>query len=235
MRDAARGSRFRVDSAVMRTYAITGPNRGIGLELARALTARGDAVLGIARQASPELHATGARIETGVDVTDPNAIDALAARLRGTRIDVLINNAGILERDTLSNLDPGSIERQLQTNAVGPLLMTRALLPLVPDEGKVVVITSRMGSIGDNGSGGYYGYRMSKAAVNAAFVSLARDLAPRKIHVGIFHPGMVATEMTGNHGIPAAEAARGLLSRIDELDASRSGKFFHQSGEALPW
>jgi NAD(P)-dependent dehydrogenase (short-subunit alcohol dehydrogenase family) len=219
----------------MRTYAITGANRGIGLELARALTARGDAVIGIARQASPELQATGARVETGVDVTDPKALEALAARLQGTRIDALINNAGVLERDTLATLDATSIERQLQTNATGPLLVTRALLPLVSEPGKVVVITSRMGSIGDNSSGGYYGYRMSKAAVNAAFVSLARDLAPRKIHVGIYHPGMVATEMTGGHGIPAADAARGLLARIDELDGASSGKFFHQSGEALPW
>jgi NAD(P)-dependent dehydrogenase (short-subunit alcohol dehydrogenase family) len=92
-----------------------------------------------------------------------------------------------------------------------------------------------MGSIGDNTSGGYYGYRMSKAAVNAAFVSLARDLAPRGIAVGIYHPGMVATGMTGGRGIPAADAAAGLITRIDELDASRSGRFFHQNGDVLPW
>lgn len=219
----------------MTTYAITGANRGIGLALTRTLIARGDAVIAICRQTSPELEATGTRIVAGVDVTDDGSVEALGRALAGSSIDVLVNNAGILEPDLLSTVEMDAVRRQMETNAFGPLRVTRALLPLVPSGGKIVVVTSRMGSIADNGSGGYYGYRMSKAAVNAAFVSLARDLGARKISVGIFHPGMVATEMTGGHGVPAAESAAGLVTRIDELDAKRSGKFLHQNGEELPW
>jgi NAD(P)-dependent dehydrogenase (short-subunit alcohol dehydrogenase family) len=219
----------------MSTYAITGANRGIGLALTRALLARGDSVVAICRQASPELEATGTRIVEGVDVSSDSAVLALGHALAGTTLDVLVNNAGVLEPDLLSTVEMDAVRRQMETNAFGPLRVTRALLPLVPPRGKVVVVTSRMGSISDNGSGGYYGYRMSKAAVNAAFVSLARDLETRKIAVGIFHPGMVATEMTGGHGISPAESAAGLLARIDELDLARSGKFVHQTGEALPW
>jgi NAD(P)-dependent dehydrogenase (short-subunit alcohol dehydrogenase family) len=219
----------------MSTYAITGANRGIGLAMTRDLLARGDSVIAICRQASPELEATGTRIVEGVDVSSDASIEALGQALAGTTLDVLVNNAGVLEPDLLSTVEMDAVRRQMETNAFGPLRVTRALLPLVPARGKVVVITSRMGSISDNGSGGYYGYRMSKAAVNAAFVSLARDLETQKIAVGIFHPGMVATEMTGGHGISPAESAKGLLARIDELDLARSGKFVHQSGEALPW
>lgn len=217
----------------MTTYAITGANRGIGLELTRALVARGDFVIAICRKSSPELDATTARVEAGFDVTSEP--DDLAWRLAGNRIDVLVNNAGILETDALDTFERDSLQRQMEVNAFGPLRLTRALLPLIPEGGRIVVITSRMGSIADNESGGYYGYRMSKAAVNAAFVSLARDLVPQRIAVGIFHPGMVATEMTGRHGIAPAESAKGLIARIDELDLERSGKFFHQNGDALPW
>jgi NAD(P)-dependent dehydrogenase (short-subunit alcohol dehydrogenase family) len=217
----------------MKTWAITGANRGIGLELTRALVARGDTVLGICRKSSPELAKTGARVIDGVDVArDPEAV---ADKIGNVAIDVLVNNAGILEADALDSFDVDALRRQLEVNTLAPLRLTRALLPRIGKGGKVAVVTSRMGSIADNGSGGYYGYRMSKAAVNAAFVSLARDLAPRGIAVAILHPGMVATEMTGQHGIPPEASAKGLIARIDELDASRSGKFFHQNGEELPW
>ena len=123
-------------------------------------------------------------------------------------------------------------------NALGPLRVTHALLSAdkIASPGKVAVITSRMGSIGDNTSGRRYGYRMSKAAVNAGFRSLAVDLKDRNIHVGILHPGMVQTDMIGGaSGIPPEEAVEGLLNRIHELDAERSGRFFHQNGQELPW
>jgi NAD(P)-dependent dehydrogenase (short-subunit alcohol dehydrogenase family) len=155
--------------------------------------------------------------------------------LEGTRLDLLVNNAGILEGDRLPNVGHESLLRQMEVNAFGPLLLTQALLPNLASKAKVVVITSRMGSIGDNQSGGYYGYRMSKAAVNAAFVSLAKDLASKGIPVGILHPGMVATAMTGGQGIATTESVRGLLARIDELDMAKSGRFFHQNGDELPW
>jgi NAD(P)-dependent dehydrogenase (short-subunit alcohol dehydrogenase family) len=120
-------------------------------------------------------------------------------------------------------------------NALAPLLLARALLPNLTAGSKLALITSRMGSIDDNGSGGYYGYRMSKVALNMAGRSLAVDLKPRGIAVAILHPGMVATRMVGFSGIPPEQAALGLLERIDALTLERSGSFWHANGELLPW
>jgi NAD(P)-dependent dehydrogenase (short-subunit alcohol dehydrogenase family) len=219
----------------MSTFLVTGANRGIGLEMCRQLKARGDQPIAVCRHSSKELDGLGVRVESGVDVTDDASVTALAKRLAGTGIDVLVNNAGVLEHNTLGSLDFGSIRRQYEINALGPLRVTATLLPLLHDGSKIVIITSLMGSIGDNGSGSSYGYRMSKAAVNIAGVSLARDLASRKIAVAILHPGMVATEMTGGHGVAPAEPVKGLLARIDETTMERTGKFFHQNGRELPW
>jgi NAD(P)-dependent dehydrogenase (short-subunit alcohol dehydrogenase family) len=219
----------------MKTWLITGANRGIGLALTEALTARGDAVIGVCRSASPALTATGARVIDGVDVTDEGSYASVSKALHDTRIDVLVNNAGVLESDRLDSTSHASMARQMEINAFAPLLFSRAMLPHLASGAKLIVITSRMGSIGDNGSGGYYGYRMSKAAVNAAFVSLARDLAPIGVSVGILHPGMVATDMTHGHGIPVGVSAAGLIARIDAVTMERSGRFYHQNGEELPW
>ncbi len=218
------------------TALITGANRGIGLELTRQLRARGARVIGACRAASAELVATGARVEANVDVTDGESIAALAARLRGERLDLVINNAGLLSMDTLEQLDEDAIRRQFEVNALGPLRVTAALAPLLERGAKVALVTSRMGSMGDNGSGRMYGYRMSKAALNAAGVSLAHDLAPRGIAVAILHPGYVRTDMTGHGGdIEPAEAARNLLARIDELTLATTGRFLHANGTSLPW
>lgn len=220
----------------MATILITGANRGIGLELARQLKARGGDVIAACRKSSPELDALGVRVEAGIEVSDEASVAELAERVKGASLDVLINNAGILRGESLSGMDFASITQQLEVNSLGPLRVTTALLPLLRDGSKVVIITSRMGSMADNGSGGYYGYRMSKAAVNAAGVSLARDLKGRGIAVGLFHPGMVATEMTGRNGIPADESVRGIIQRIDALNLESSGRFTHATtGEELPW
>ncbi|HRP11536.1 MAG TPA: SDR family oxidoreductase [Terricaulis sp.] len=220
----------------MAVCLITGANRGIGLELARQLAARGDSVIAACRTSSPALDALGARVESGVEVSDAASVADLAKRLAGQRLDVLINNAGVLRVESLDAMNFDSIAQQFEVNAMGPLRVTSTLAPLLAQGAKVAIITSRMGSMGDNGSGGYYGYRMSKAAVNAAGVSLARDLKGRGIPVGLFHPGMVATEMTGKNGIPPEEAARGVIARIDALSLETSGKFVHAvTGEELPW
>ncbi|MGC4094116.1 MAG: SDR family NAD(P)-dependent oxidoreductase [Polyangiaceae bacterium] len=114
--------------------------------------------------------------------------------------------------------------------------MTAAFAPRLASGAKVALITSRMGSIADNTSGAYYGYRMSKAALNMAGASLAHDLLHQGVAIAIFHPGFVRTEMTGNNGgIDPKEAARGLLERIDELTLETSGSFWHMNGEQLPW
>ncbi|MCB1309965.1 MAG: SDR family oxidoreductase [Leptospiraceae bacterium] len=219
----------------MSTVLITGANRGIGLELTRQLQKRGDQVIGVCRQTSSALAATGARVIEGIEVGSDDSVRGLSSALGDTRIDVLINNAGILRREGLDQLDFQSIREQFEINSLGPLRVTAALLAHLKQGSKVIIITSRMGSIADNTSGGYYGYRMSKAAVNMAGVSLAHDLKGRGISVGILHPGMVATEMTGKNGIPPEESAQGLIARIDALNEARSGHFYHQNGEELPW
>jgi NAD(P)-dependent dehydrogenase (short-subunit alcohol dehydrogenase family) len=219
----------------MDAWLLTGGNRGIGLELCRQLRAGGAAVIAVCRTPSPELESLGARIEAGVELTDEQAIAALAERLAGVRLAGALLNAGSLEPDSLEDLQAGSVRRQFEVNALAPLLLARALLPNLVAGSKLALITSRMGSIDDNGSGGYYGYRMSKVALNMAGRSLAIDLRPRGIAVAILHPGMVATRMVGFAGIPPEQAARGLLERIAELSLETSGRFRHANGEPLPW
>ena len=220
----------------MATALITGANRGIGLELCRQLAARGDRVIGVCRRSSPDLDGLGARVESGVDVTSDDDVRALADRLSDESLDLVVNNAGALGRVDLENLDFDEIRRLFEVNSLGPLRVTAALLPRLHTGSKVAIITSRMGSIDDNTSGGSYGYRMSKAAVNMAGKSLAVDLEPRGIAVAILHPGFVRTEMTHHQGnVEPAESAAGLLARIDELSIETTGGFWHANGERLPW
>jgi NAD(P)-dependent dehydrogenase (short-subunit alcohol dehydrogenase family) len=219
----------------MAIVLITGANRGIGLELVRQYSARGDDVIAVCRTVSKELKALGVETIDDVDVTDEESITELASALRGRRIDRLVNNAGILERDSLDELDFGAIERQFRVNAMGPLMVTAGLRRKLAPDAKVFVITSRMGSIDDNTSGGYYGYRMSKAAVNMAAKSLSIDLKDEGIGVFLLHPGMVSTDMTGHQGIDVAQSAAGLIERMDTLEPDQSGSFWHQEGYALPW
>ncbi|MDH3317012.1 MAG: SDR family oxidoreductase [Gammaproteobacteria bacterium] len=219
----------------MSTFLVTGGNRGIGLELCKQLSARGDCVIAACRASSKALQGTGAEIHDKLEVTDDASVQRLAKALDGRTIDVLINCAGILTRESLDDLNVDQIRKQFEVNAIGPLRVTAALLSNLKKGSKVAIVTSRMGSVEDNTSGGRYGYRMSKAAVNMAGRSLAWDLKDQGIAVVLLHPGMVATEMTGRQGIPPEEAARGLIERIDELDMQRTGTFWHQNGEALPW
>jgi NAD(P)-dependent dehydrogenase (short-subunit alcohol dehydrogenase family) len=222
---------------LMKTFLVTGSNRGIGLELCRQLKARGEDVIAACRSSSPELETLDVRVATGVDVTSAAAVTGLLARLDDVTIDGLILNAGILEPTSLEPLDLESLRRQFEVNALGPLRLTRALLTHLSPAAKVVLITSRMGSIGDNSSGGSYGYRMSKAALNMAGKSLAVDLRPHGIAVAILHPGLVRTRMVGFNpqAIDPEEAVRGLLARIDGLTLENSGTFWHANGDVLPW
>jgi len=219
----------------METVLITGGNRGIGLEVARQYAERGDEVIVACRHTSAALTELGVRVISGVDVSAAQSVAGLAAELEGTRLDRLVNNAGILGRDSLDELDFVDIERQFQVNSMGPLRVTAALRPNLSSGSKVFIITSRMGSIDDNTSGGYYGYRMSKAAVNMTGKSLSVDLKPAGIGVFLLHPGYVATDMTGQKGTPVSDSARGLIARMDELDLDQTGTFWHQEGYSLPW
>ncbi|GAB2701335.1 SDR family oxidoreductase [Aliiglaciecola sp. 3_MG-2023] len=220
----------------MPNAVITGANRGIGLELTKQLLAQGWDVYALCRNSSDELDKSGAKVVTKVDVGNPDTLPNALAKLKDLKIDLLINNAGVLGRDSIKEWDPHTIEHQFRVNALGPLLVTQILLEQLRKGAKVAHITSRMGSLADNSSGGYYGYRMSKAALNAVGVSMANDLKERGIAVALLHPGYVQTEMVSYGGdISAQDAAGRLLTRIEELNLDNTGSFWHSNGEILPW
>ncbi|WP_395372928.1 SDR family oxidoreductase [Marinicella sp. W31] len=220
----------------MKTALITGANRGIGLEIARQLQQQDYQVIALCRQPSAELESLGVEIVTDCDVTDDAALDQLSAQLSDKKIDLLINNAGILKGMNLDSLDYDAIRQQFEVNAIAPLKVTQKMLPHLQENAKVAIITSRMGSMGDNTSGSHYGYRMSKAAVNMVGKSLSLDLQDRGIAVGLLHPGYVKTGMTGGNGeIEAPQAAQGLIQRMHELNLQNSGGFWHANGQQLPW
>ncbi|HEY3698784.1 MAG TPA: SDR family oxidoreductase [Spongiibacteraceae bacterium] len=220
----------------MAAVLITGAGRGIGLALTQQFAVRGDRVIALCREPSAALaQIEGIRIIGDIEVTADDAVQRLSSLLDKQPLDIIIHNAGVLSAETLQLLDLDRIRHQFEINSVAPLRITQTLLPNLRNGSKIVLITSRMGSIEDNSSGGMYGYRMSKAALNIAGKSLSIDLKPLGIAVGIFHPGMVATAMTGAQGIAPTEAASQLIARIDQLSLDNSGQFFHADGEPLPW
>ena len=162
-------------------------------------------------------------------------MQGLAGRLAGTdtTIDVLINNAGIAERDALGALDYDAIRRQLEVNTLGPLRVTEALLERLKPGATVAFITSRIGSLGDNQSGGLYGYRISKCAANMVAVNLAHDLAKRGIAAVVLHPGMVATAMTFDDERQRSPPAGGRCRRPDRADRSRRADRARRSARLL--
>lgn len=214
---------------------ITGTNRGIGLEICRQLQARGEDVTAVCRSDSAPLNELGVKTIQGIDVADGESLQRLTEAVKGEQFDWLVNNAGVLSREGLSDLDFDAIERQFRINSIGPLRVSHALLGNLSQGSKIGIVTSRMGSVDDNTSGGYYGYRMSKAAVNMAGKSLSHDLQEQGISVALLHPGMVATDMTGHSGVSVSHAASGLISRMDELNMDNSGSFWHAEGQILPW
>lgn len=220
----------------MEQAVITGANRGIGLELARHYANAGWQVIGVCRQSSAELDEVAKAVITGIDVTRDDSIEKLVSALADEPIDLLINNAGLLKDEQLGQIDFDSIRQQMEINAYAPLRVTEALLPNLQQGAKVALITSRMGSIADNDSGGRYGYRASKAALNAFGKSLAMDLKPKGIALALLHPGYVKTRMVNFGGlITPEESAAGLAARIEGLSLENTGTFWHSNGEVLPW
>ncbi|MBT8074264.1 MAG: SDR family oxidoreductase [Xanthomonadales bacterium] len=219
---------------------VTGANRGLGLEFVQQLQAKGYEVIGTARspQKATELKATGARVEQ-LDVADAASVAALAERLGNTPIDILINNAGMLNRadSTMDALDFDVMERSFQVNSLGPLRVTQALLPnLNAGKGKTVVsITSRLGSI-ELSTGGLYSYRTSKTALNQINKIMSSELAPQGFTCVVMHPGWVQTDMGGpNATLTKPESIAGMLGVIESLTADSTGKFFNYDGTELPW
>jgi NAD(P)-dependent dehydrogenase (short-subunit alcohol dehydrogenase family) len=217
------------------TVLITGSNRGIGLELCRQYHARGDDVIATCRSTSTELENLGVRVIDNIDVTQGDDVARLADEIAGVKLDVIVNNAGILRSDTIDSVDFEHMLEQYCVNTLGPLRVTRALRDNLRDGSKVGIITSRVGSIEDNGSGNNYGYRASKAAANMVGMNLRHDLGSGGVAVALLHPGLVATDMTGGRGITAESAASGLIARMDDLNLENTGGFWHAEGYPLPW
>jgi NAD(P)-dependent dehydrogenase (short-subunit alcohol dehydrogenase family) len=214
---------------------ITGCNRGIGLELAKQSKQRGEKIIAVCRTYSDEIRLIADQVIDGVDITDRASLQKAVLQIREP-LQKVIQNAGLFLDDSIDDLQRDSLQKQFFINALAPLEFTSLLLPKISDGAKLAFITSRMGSIADNTTGGYYGYRMSKAALNAGVKSLAIDLKPRNIATIVLHPGYVKTRMTGFQGDRSPEeAARGLLQRIDALHTNITGTFWHMNGELLPW
>lgn len=224
-----------------KTIVITGANRGIGFAMAKICQQRGDTVYALCRQSSPQLDALNVIIVKNIDIASDAGIAQAKSALTDVTIDLLINNAGILRDENLQDFNKNTITEQFNVNALAPLALSHALLASFSAGSKIAFITSRMGSITDNGSGGRYGYRMSKAALNIGAMSLAKDLTEQQIAIGIYHPGYVQTDMvnalgaTSNGDISADTAAQRLLILMDELTMAESGVFKHSNGEILPW
>lgn len=218
------------------TTVITGANRGIGLAMVKQCQQNGDTVYALCRQSSPELSSLNVNVIDNVDITTSEGVEKATKALAGITIDLLINNAGILRDESLTNFNIDTITEQFNVNALAPLVLTQALLDNFSAGSKIAFITSRMGSVADNGSGGRYGYRMSKAALNIGAMSLAKDLSQQDIAVGIYHPGYVQTDMVNNNGDISAEvSAKRLVDLMNTLTMAESGVFKHSNGEILPW
>lgn len=219
----------------MANILITGGERGLGLALVRAFTDAGDAVAVLCREPTSGLEALAPHIHAGVDIANAASVRNAAAAMGDMPLDLLVNNAGIMSEDDLETLDVAAVRRQFEVNALGPLNVVLAFRRRLRRGAKLVNVSSRLGSIGDNASGGDYGYRMSKAAQNMLTANLAVELAGDGVIVAALHPGIVATGMTGGKGTPPDEVARDLKAVIDGLTPERSGGFYARDGSTLPW
>lgn len=222
------------------TFFITGANRGIGLEFAQRLTARGDRVLATARKPdeAEELKATGAVIFP-LDVADDASLAALPGLVKGEPIDILINNAGVGTKFTsIEALDGAELDRVFRINSFGPMLVTKALLPNLRAgvRKSVVNITSQLGSIANNAGGSSYEYRGSKAALNMLTVCLSNELKPQGFTCIAIHPGWVQTDMGGaNATLTPEQSVTSLIKVIDALEPGMTGKYLNYDGTGLPW
>jgi NAD(P)-dependent dehydrogenase (short-subunit alcohol dehydrogenase family) len=228
----------------MNTVLITGANRGIGLEFTKQYAADGWHVLACCRhpQSAMDLQAltqTNANINIYVlDVADFAQIDALALQLKHENIDLLINNAGVYPSSSFGNVDYEAFAQGFKINSMAPLKMAEAFVQHLSRSQlkKIATLSSKMGSIDDNGSGESYSYRSSKCAVNMVMKSLSIDLKPYGISVVTLHPGWVQTDMGGSNAmINTQTSVRGLRKVIENLSLSNTGQFIAYDGKAINW
>lgn len=225
----------------MPTVLVTGANRGLGLEFARQYAADGWRVIATCRnpQDAPELNDIAGDISVrGLDVALPQQITGLAMELEGTAVDVLINNAGTLTSNHFGSIDYDAWRAELEVNLLAPVRIAEAFADHVAasDQKKLVSISSQLGSIANNTSGGHYSYRTSKAALNMAMRSLAADLAGKGIIAAALSPGWAQTDMGGPSAtITPADSVSGMRAVIERLDDSMRGGFYEYTGNELPW
>ena len=224
----------------MATAVIVGADRGIGAALVDVYRHRGDDAVAVCLGDGSAWAGTDVRVVGQIDVTDTSAVEKLAGELASTSIDILVHVAGVGALDRWREFDFERMLEHYNLNALGPLRVVSALADNLKRGSKVGIVTSRMGSIADNGSGRMYSYRMSKAAANILGVNLHHELKPKGVHVVLLHPGMVATEMTkGARGwdrfTKPAEAAAGLATQLDALGPNTPIEFRHADGTLLPW
>jgi NAD(P)-dependent dehydrogenase (short-subunit alcohol dehydrogenase family) len=224
----------------MSTWVVTGANRGIGLALAREISGRGQSVIGTARrpERAVELRATGARVEQ-LDVADETSVAEFARKLGGAAVDFLVHNAAVGSAGPAADrLDPADVLRALEVNAVGPVLVTQAILDNVRAGSRrtIVGLSSGLGSLSENDSGGWVAYRISKAALNMYVRTLAVELARERFTCVLLDPGWVRTDMGGPNGPTSPEdAARTIADRIERLTPSDTGRFLDRRGRDVPW
>lgn len=218
----------------MPNVLITGANRGIGLEFARQYSNDGWDVIATARQSSPELDKLAVRVEA-LDLSDADAVAAFPSRIDLT-LDLFIANAGTNNpMNTDSAEDARNWQVMMMVNAIAPYQLARALLARMSAGGKMIAISSGMGSIGDNG-GGWVPYRTSKAALNMAWSCLALEAKPRGVAAVLFSPGWVKTRMGGSGAeITSEESVGDMRALIDRLTIEDSGRFLRRNGSELPW
>ncbi len=231
----------------MKTVLITGANRGIGLAFSQHYLEQGEQVLACCRQPekAEELQQLASQHQHlhiyQMDVLDRQGIDQLADDLSDVTIDILIANAGIYgdsREHPFGQLDYEIWLKTLETNVLGAVKVTEAFLPHLTRSEKPVVaaISSLMGSIADNDSGGSICYRSSKAALNAAMKSIAIDIRPKGVGVLIFHPGWVKTDMGGPGAlIDAGASVKGMMAQIERFELARTGEFVKYDGAPMPW
>jgi NAD(P)-dependent dehydrogenase (short-subunit alcohol dehydrogenase family) len=226
----------------MLSILVVGADRGIAHSICLQLQARDEHVLAACMGDDSPYSGKGIEVIGGIDVTSAKAVHKLADQLyqRKVKLDWIIHVAGVLGLDELGTIDYDDMRRQFEINTLGPLRVVEACIPYLSEGSKVGIVTSRVGSLGDNGSGGMYAYRVSKAGANMVALNLHHDLSKRGIAVLALHPGMVATNLTKDFPgdfkyIQPEDAARGLIARMDELTPGASGQFRHANGEKLLW
>jgi 2-glutathionyl-2-methylbut-3-en-1-ol dehydrogenase len=226
----------------MSNILVVGADRGIANAICLQLHARGDRVIAACLGGGEGFGEGGIDTIGNIDVTSDAAVLKLVQGLhaRNARLDWVLHVAGVLGLDELGKIDYGDMRRQFEINTLGPLRVIEACIPFVAQGSKVGIVTSRVGSLGDNGSGGMYAYRVSKAGANMVALNLHHDLSKRGVAVVALHPGMVATDLTKDYPgtfnyIQPEDAARGLIARMDELTLATSGEFRHANGDRLLW